>query len=99
MSTGWPGSGSAGSACGTADQPSVGASMAAPRVAGAAAVLAGTGLDDEEIVERLVATASGGGTANPVTGFGVPDLDAASVGGATGVRPPARRVERRTIGA
>jgi serine protease len=101
ISTGWPGAGI--NACGAAYQGLAGTSMASPHLAGAAAVLLSLGLTPEKVVERLKATASNGGSYDPVMGYGIPDLDAATVSsgrragtGACGSRgrPRGRRAAR-----
>lgn len=90
ISTNWPGAGR--QPCVTRSYAgSLGTSFAAPQVAGAAAILAGLGLDNTQIVERLKATASGGGSSNPVMGYGIPDLDAATKGLAKRKRAKKRR--------
>ena len=78
MSTGWPGTDQ--NLCGRAYQGYTGTSMASPQVAGVAAVLLSFGIPAGEVVERLKATASNGGSYDPVMGYGIPDLDAATEG-------------------
>jgi subtilisin family serine protease len=55
-----------------------GSSMAAPYVAGVAALLAGRGLTNAQIVECLRTTSSNGGESDPVYGYGIVDADAAT---------------------
>lgn len=57
-----------------------GSSQAAPHVAGVAALLAAQGLGPQQIVDRLKATSSNGGTYDPVMGYGVVDAAAAVAG-------------------
>ena len=92
MSTGWPGAGI--NACGAAYQALSGTSMASPHVAGAAAVLRSFGLSRSAVIERLKATASNGGSYDPLMGYGVPDLDAATAG----LSAPAARTARPSAG-
>ena len=73
-STIWPGSSDdcqgAGALAGT--------SMAAPQVAGVAALLYGQGLTNAQIVERLKQTSSNNGLYDPVMGYGIVNADAAT---------------------
>ena len=78
VSTAWPGAGD--NVCGKAYHGYAGTSMASPQVAGAAAVLLSFGIPAKDVVERLKATASNGGSYDPVMGYGIPDLDAATAG-------------------
>jgi subtilisin family serine protease len=55
-----------------------GSSMAAPHVAGVAALLAGRGLTNAQIVECLRTTSSNGGEYDQVYGYGIVDADAAT---------------------
>ena len=52
--------------------------MAAPQVAGVAALLFDQGLSNAEIVERLKQTSSNRGLYDPVMGYGIVDADAAT---------------------
>jgi thermitase len=54
-----------------------GSSMAAPYVSGVAALLAGRGLSNTQIVECLRTTSSNAGEYDPVYGYGVVDADTA----------------------
>jgi subtilisin family serine protease len=69
-----------------------GSSMAAPHVAGVAALLAGRGLSNAQIVECLRTTSSNGGEYDPVMGYGIVDADAAtarcSAASTPGYNPP-----------
>lgn len=78
-STVWPG----GDPCTGAGAMSgydtfAGTSMAAPFVSGVAALLAGKGLSNGQILECIRTTSSGGGNYNPVMGYGIVDADAAT---------------------
>ena len=64
-----------------------GSSMAAPHVAGVAALLAGRGLSNAQIVECLRTTSSNEGLADPVFGYGIVDADAAVARCAPGSTP------------
>jgi subtilisin family serine protease len=55
-----------------------GSSMATPFVSGLAALLAGQGLTNEQIVQRLETTSSNHGSYDPVYGWGIVDADAAT---------------------
>ncbi len=55
-----------------------GTSMATPYVSGVAALLAGQGLTNQQIVDRLEATSSNHGAYDPVYGYGIVDADAAT---------------------
>ena len=57
-----------------------GTSFAAPHVSGAAALLAQAGLTNAQIVERLKNRSSNAGRHDPVMGYGILDLDAATQG-------------------
>jgi subtilisin family serine protease len=79
-STVWPGSSFECSGAGTIAgyETLAGTSMASPQVAGVAALLAGQGLTNEQIVERLKATSSNHGVYDPVMGYGIVDANAAT---------------------
>ena len=64
-----------------------GSSMAAPHVAGVAALLAGRGLSNAQIVECLRRTSSRGGSSDPVFGYGIVNADAAVASCAPGSTP------------
>jgi thermitase len=70
-----------------------GSSMAAPHVAGVAALLMGRGLSNAQVVECLKTTSSNEGTYDPAFGYGIVDADAAtarcSAGSTPGYQPPA----------
>ena len=74
----WPGD-AIDSSCGDVKgyETFAGSSMAAPHVAGVAALLAGRGLDNAQIVECLRTTSSNQGDYEPVYGYGIVDADAA----------------------
>ena len=76
-STMWPGS---DYDCGdTAGYDTLaGSSMATPFVSGVAALLAGQGLTNEQIVQRLETTSSNHGSYDPIYGWGIVDADAAT---------------------
>jgi subtilisin family serine protease len=76
-STIWPGADFACSGV-SGYETLAGSSMAAPFVSGVAALLAGQGLTNQQIVDRLVATSSNGGSYDPVMGYGIVDADAAT---------------------
>jgi serine protease len=78
VSTHWPGAGL--NKCGTAYAGATGTSLATPQVAGAAAILRSFGVPGKEVVARLEETASNGGAYDPIMGFGIPDVDAATRG-------------------
>jgi subtilisin family serine protease len=78
-STVWPG----GDPCTGAGAMSgydtfAGTSMAAPFVSGVAALLAAKGLTNGQILECIRTTSSGGGSYDPVMGYGIVDADAAT---------------------
>jgi subtilisin family serine protease len=79
-STMWPGSSydcnGAGAIAGY--ETLAGTSMASPQVAGVAALMAGQGLTNAQIVEKLKATSSNHGAYDPVMGYGIVDADAAT---------------------
>jgi serine protease len=79
-STMWPGSSydcnGTGSIAGY--ETLAGTSMASPQVAGVAALMAGQGLTNAQIVEKLKATSSNHGLYDPVMGYGIVDANAAT---------------------
>jgi subtilisin family serine protease len=79
-STMWPGSSydCTGSGSLSGYDTLAGTSMASPQVAGVAALLAGQGLTNQQIVDRLKATSSNHGAYDPVMGYGIVDADAAT---------------------
>ena len=79
-STMWPGSEDdcTGSGAYSGYESLAGTSMAAPQVAGVAALLFGQGLTNAQIVERLKQTSSNKGLYDPVMGYGIVDADAAT---------------------
>jgi subtilisin family serine protease len=93
-STTWPGD-STDSACGDVKgyETFAGSSMAAPHVAGVAALLAGRGLSNAQIVECLKTTSSNNGSSNPAFGYGIVNADAAvsrcSAASTPAYQPPA----------
>jgi thermitase len=78
-STVWPGD-QVDSTCGDVKgyETFAGTSMAAPFVSGVAALLAGRGLTNAQIVECLRTTSDNKGAYDPVYGYGVVDADAAT---------------------
>jgi serine protease len=93
-STTWPGD-AIDSSCGDLKgyETFAGSSMAAPHVAGVAALLAGRGLTNAQIVECLRTTSSNEGEFDPVYGYGIVNADAAvarcSPTSTPGYQPPA----------
>ena len=79
-STIWPGSSSdcAGSGALTGYETLAGTSMATPFVSGLAAILAGKGLTNAQIVACLKKTSSNKGQSDPANGYGIVDADAAT---------------------
>jgi serine protease len=76
-STIWPGSDFACSGI-SGYETLAGTSMATPFVSGVAALLAGQGVTNQQIVERLETTSSNHGSYDPVYGWGVVNADAAT---------------------
>ena len=94
-STVWPGE-TIDSGCGKdvrGYETFAGSSMAAPHVAGVAALLAGRGLSNAQIVECLRTTSSNEGDYDPVLGYGIVNADAAvarcGAGSTPAFQPPA----------
>jgi subtilisin family serine protease len=77
-STTWPGD-STDTNCGSVKgyETFAGSSMAAPHAAGVAALLAGRGLSNAQIVECLKTTSSNNGEFDEVDGYGIVNADAA----------------------
>jgi subtilisin family serine protease len=94
-STVWPGE-LIDSDCGTTVrgyETFAGSSMAAPHAAGVAALLAGRGLSNAQIVECLRTTSSNGEESDPVFGYGIVNAEAAvtrcAAGSTPAFQPPA----------
>ena len=78
----WPGEQIDASSCSKLKgyETFAGSSMASPHAAGVAALLAGRGLSNGQIVECLRTTSSNGGEYDPVYGYGIVDAQAAVAG-------------------
>ena len=61
-------------------EPFAGTSMAAPHVAAVAAMLAGGGLSNAQIMDCIKRTSTNGGDYDPVYGYGIVDAQAAAAG-------------------
>jgi len=79
-STMWPGSDydCQGSGALNGYDTLAGTSMAAPFVSGVAALMAGQGLTNQQILDKLKATSSNHGAYDPVYGYGIVNADAAT---------------------